>query len=79
MPKTLFPAHRVRLSRRGRDQIVPIPRDLELPGEYASIRKHGGRLIIEPVHRKSLLTILATLAPLEETFPPIDDPLPDPL
>jgi antitoxin VapB len=41
------------------------------PGEDAIMRKEGERLIIEPAPPKSLLAVLATLAPLDEEFPPI--------
>ena len=50
-----------------------MPREFELPGEDAIIRKEGQRLIIEPAPPKSLLAILATLQTLDEEFPPIDD------
>lgn len=45
----------------------------DMCGEDAIIRKEGQRLIIEPAPPKSLLTILATLATLDEEFPPIED------
>jgi antitoxin VapB len=44
-----------------------------LPGEDATIRKEGHRLIIESVPPKSLLAVLASLPTLEEDFPPIED------
>ena len=68
----------VKLFKNGRNQAVRIPRWFELPGEDASKRKVGERLIIEPAPLKSLLALLATLAPLDEEFPPIPDPAPDP-
>jgi antitoxin VapB len=37
------------------------------------MHKDGGRLIIEPVPPRSLLALLATLRPIEDEFPPIDD------
>ena len=37
------------------------------------MRKEGDRLIIEPVPAKSLLAVLATLAPLGKDFPAITD------
>jgi antitoxin VapB len=43
------------------------------------MRKEGDRLIIEPAPPKSLLAVLATLAPLHEDFPPIPDLPPDPV
>jgi antitoxin VapB len=61
----------VKLFKNGRNQAVRIPREFELPGEDAVMRKEGERLIIEPAPPKSLLAVLATLAPLDEEFPPI--------
>ena len=61
----------VRLLRKGRDQLVTIPKEFELPGEDAILRKDGDRLIIEPVRAKPLLELLATLSPLDEDLPPI--------
>jgi len=69
----------VKLFRNGRNQAVRIPREFELPGEDAIIRKEGERLIIEPAPPQSLLTLLATLAPLDEEYPPIRDAAPDPV
>ena len=66
----------VKLFKNGRNQAVRIPREFELPGEDAIMRKEGGKLIIEPAPPKSLLAILATLSPLDEEFPPIEDPVP---
>jgi antitoxin VapB len=70
---------RVRLFKNGRSQAVRIPREFELPGEEAIMRKEGERLIIEPAKKKSLLALLATLEPIEEEFPPIDDKPPEPV
>jgi antitoxin VapB len=56
---------------------VRIPREFELPGEDAIMRREGGRLIIEAAPPRSLLALLATLKPLAETFPPIADLPPD--
>jgi antitoxin VapB len=64
---------RVKLFKHGRNQAVRIPRGFELPGEEAIMRKDGERLIVEPVSKKSLLAVLATLEPLDEDFPPIPD------
>jgi antitoxin VapB len=65
----------VRLFRNGRNQALRIPRDLELPGRQAILRKEGHRLVVEPIGRPSLLAVLATLKPLDEDFPQIK-PLP---
>jgi len=51
-----------------------IPRDLELEGDEAILRKEGDRLIIEPI-RKGRLALLASLPPLVEEFPDVDDDL----
>jgi antitoxin VapB len=69
----------VKLFKNGRNQAVRIPREFELPGEDAIIRKEGEKLIIEPAPPKSLLALLATLGPIEEDFPPIPDLAPDPV
>jgi antitoxin VapB len=62
----------VRLFRNGRNQALRIPRDLELPGRDAILRKEGPRLVVEPVARPSLLAVLATLKPLDEDVPRIE-------
>jgi antitoxin VapB len=61
----------VKLFRNGRNQAVRIPREFELPGTDAVMRKEGERLIIEAAPPKSLLAILASLRPIREEFPPI--------
>jgi len=66
----------VRLFRNGRNQALRIPREFELEGDEAIIHKEGDRLIIEPVRKGKLLTLLATLEPLEEIFPDVDETLP---
>ena len=71
---------RVRLFRSGRNQAVRIPREFELPGDEALMRKEGERLIIEPKkERDSLLEYLDSLKPLEGDFPEIEDYPPDPV
>jgi antitoxin VapB len=69
----------VKLFRNGRNQAVRIPREFELPGEDAIIRKEGDRLIIEVSPPRSLLAVLASLPSLSEDFPSIADPVPDPV
>lgn len=64
---------RVKLFRNGRNQAVRIPREFELSGDEAILRKEGDRLIIEPAPPRSLLALLATLKPIDETFPPIPE------
>jgi len=61
----------VRLFRNGRNQAVRIPREFELPGSDAIMRKEGERLIIEVAPPESLLSVLDRLSPIDEQFPPI--------
>ncbi|MGE0666027.1 MAG: antitoxin [Sphingomonadales bacterium] len=68
----------VKLFRNGRNQAVRIPKEFELPGEDAVMRKEGDRLIIEASKPKPLLELLASWEPLDEEFPEIDDPPPRP-
>jgi antitoxin VapB len=73
----VIPGRHVRLFKNGRNQAVRIPREFELPGDDAIMRKDGDKLIIEPAPPRSLLALLATLLPLEEQLPPIPDEKPD--
>ncbi len=66
----------VRLFRNGRNQALRIPREFELEGEEALIRKEGDRLIVEPIRKGRLLALLASLEPLDEPFPDVDEDLP---
>jgi len=61
----------VRLFTNGRNQAVRIPKEFELPGDEAIMRKEGDRLIIEPTRPRSLLAVLASLEPLDEDFPDV--------
>lgn len=64
----------VAIFRNGRNQAIRIPREFEMEGTEAIIRKDGNRLIIEPVPAQNrLLALLETLAPLDESLPDIDD------
>ena len=63
----------VRLFRNGRNQAIRIPRDFELPGEEAILRREGNRLIIEAVPISPLLSFLESCEPLDIDFPDIDD------
>ena len=69
----MLPERHVKLFKNGRNQAVRIPREFELPGDEAIMRKEGDRLIIEPAPPKSLLAVLATLEPLDEEFPAIPE------
>ena len=66
----------IRLFRNGRNQALRIPREFELEGDEATIRKEGDRLIVEPIRKGRLQQILASLDPITEPFPDIDDDLP---
>lgn len=70
---TLNAERRVKLFKNGRNQAVRIPRDFELPGDEAILRKDGERLILEAAPPTSLLAVLATLKPLDKEFPPISE------
>ena len=69
----------VKLFKNGRNQAVRIPREFELAGEDAIIRRDGDKLIIEAAPPRSLLGILAQLTPIDETFAEVDDPPPAPV
>lgn len=76
MVMTMQSERHVRLFRNGRNQALRIPREFELEGDEAIIHKEGDRLIVEPVRKGKLLALLATLEPLDETFPDVDETLP---
>ncbi len=69
------PERQIRLFRIGRDQILRIPREFELEGSEAIIRKESGHLIVEPIRKGRLLALLSTLDPLDEPFPDVDEDL----
>ena len=71
----MTPERHVKLFKNGRNQAVRIPKEFELPGEDAIMRKDGNRLIIEPAQPRSLLAVLASLEPLppEDDFPTIEE------
>ena len=68
-----------RLFKNGRSQAVRIPREFELPGKEAIMRKEGERLIVEPAPKRSLIELLDAWDPIDEEFPPIEDMLPEPV
>jgi antitoxin VapB len=69
----------VKLFKNGRSQAVRIPREFELPGDDAVMRKEGSRLIIEAMPAKSLLDYLKSLAPIDDDFAPVEDLKADPV
>ncbi len=68
----------VKLFRNGRNQAVRIPRDMELEGDEALLRREGDRLILESVPRKPLSELLRSLEPIDDAFPDVDAGLPPP-
>jgi antitoxin VapB len=75
---------RVKVFRNGINQAVRIPRDFELPGTDAVMRKEGKRLVIELAQRTALAELIAAWAEEgdlgdDESFPTIDDPPPEPI
>lgn len=68
------PRH-IKLFRNGRNQALRIPKELELEGNEAIIRKEGNRLIIEPIRKINLLALLDSWDNLEEEFPDVDEGL----
>lgn len=69
---TESPARHVRLFRNGANQAVRIPKEFELPGKEAIMRREGNRLIIEPAIVKA-----QTLAELMDSWENMDEPFPD--
>lgn len=69
----------VKLFKNGRNQAVRIPREFELPGEDAIMRREGDRLILEPAPPQSLVALLSGLESLDEDFGPIEDAPPEPV
>lgn len=72
----------VKLFRNGRNQAVRIPREFELPGDEAIIRKEGDRLILAAAEPAASLAELldrwAGEPALEEEWEEPADPPPEP-
>jgi len=66
----------VRLFRDGRNQVVRIPMEFELPGREAIMSRNGDRLVIEPMRKRQLVALLKTMKTPEQEFPEINDPVP---
>ncbi|MDO5691312.1 MAG: virulence-associated protein VapB [Pseudomonadota bacterium] len=85
LPPSAAPARRVRFFRNGANQAVRIPREFELPGEEATVRREGNALIIESVEPEypkgsvaavqQALRKLQALGPIDEEFPDVDEGL----
>ncbi len=48
------------------------------PFRMAGIRRDGERLAISPAGKRGLVALLKSMEPLDETFPSIDDTVPNP-
>lgn len=70
----------VKVFRNGRNRAVRIPREFDFPGDDVLMRKEGNTIVIEPVAKvSSLKEWLATLEPVGEEWPQIDDAPPEPV
>lgn len=65
----------VKLFRNGRNQAVRVPRDWELPGDTAILRRDGDNLILEPRKATGLIAVLESLDTLDIQWPESDDDL----
>ena len=76
---------KVSLFRNGANQAVRIPKEFELPGNQATMRRDGNRLTIEAIDPKpprgSAAALLAALeeirrlGPCDDEFPDVDEGL----
>ncbi len=68
---------RVQLVRTGPVQTVETPQEFAIPGDAMLMHRGGERLILQPIPppKGGLLALLATLDPIEEEFPDIDEGL----
>jgi antitoxin VapB len=79
------PVRHVRLFRNGANQAVRIPKEFELPGKEATLRREGARLILEAIPERppkgTASALLAALRDMEhlgaidEDFPVTEDDL----
>lgn len=58
-------------------QVVRIPAGFDRPGDEAVLRREDERLVIEPVRGRGLVALLASMEPIEEEWPEIEDPVPE--
>ena len=78
-------SRRVSLFRNGANQAVRIPKEFELPGKEAILRREGDYLVLEAVPDRPkkgtpaallwALDEMAKLGPIEEEFPDVDEGL----
>jgi len=74
--KAMIEERRVRLVHAGGHQAIPVPAGFELPTDDVLVRREGSRLVIEPAPPRGLLALLATLEPIDDSFPPVEDRAP---
>jgi len=65
----------VKIFKNGSNQALRIPKEFEFDCDEAIIHKEGDRLIVNPVRKGKLLTLLATLDPISEDFADVDEKL----
>lgn len=75
----------MRLFRNGANQAVRIPKEFELPGKEALVRREGNQLVFEALQIKpakgthaalmAALGELRKLGPIDEEFPDVDEGL----
>ncbi|MES2189899.1 MAG: virulence-associated protein VapB [Pseudomonadota bacterium] len=71
-------ARHVRLFKNGANQAVRIPKEFELPGKDAVMRREGNRLIIEAVKPpKGTIAALVYALDTIKHLGPVDEPFPD--
>ena len=73
------PSRNVSLFRNGANQAVRIPKEFELPGKQATMRRVGNRLVIEAIDTKPVKgTVAALVAALESLkhLEPVKQPFP---
>ena len=78
-PRHSIDVRHVKLFKNGRSQAVRIPRDFELEGVEALMRREGNRLIVESISSKTLAELFAEWPPLDEGLPDISDPESEPV
>ena len=68
------PARHVRLFRNGANQAVRIPKEFELPGKEAEIRRIGNNLVLTPIDTpaRTLRELLDSWEPMDEESPDVD-------
>lgn len=62
----------ISLLANGQEQVLTIPQEFALSSTEVLLRKEGQRLIIEPISRGSLLSLLTTLQDITDNFPDMD-------